>query len=119
MDTGSPATDQQSYTSATPTTLTKLLSGEAMATRSPIDTNRTSIRFFGRSAEPKQAAINPSLDSKATTAWEIYNQQVFPIDREQTKDWNDNLNTLLIFVCTPFIPYFFLTPHRRLYIPRS
>ncbi|PVF91024.1 hypothetical protein CPB86DRAFT_456233, partial [Serendipita vermifera] len=43
------------------------------------------------------------------TAWEIYNHKASEIDRELIKDWNDSLNTLLIFVsrynqkcCTAF-----------------
>jgi hypothetical protein len=34
----------------------------------------------------------------ATTAWEVYNDRAFETDKERIKDWNDSLNTLLIFV---------------------
>ncbi|PVG03047.1 hypothetical protein CPB86DRAFT_750146 [Serendipita vermifera] len=35
--------------------------------------------------------------TEETTAWEIYNSKAAQIDRERVKDWNDSLNTLLIF----------------------
>jgi hypothetical protein len=40
----------------------------------------------------------PLVVTKDTTAWEIYNHKASEIDREMIKDWNDSLNTLLIFV---------------------
>jgi hypothetical protein len=40
----------------------------------------------------------PLVVTKDTTAWEIYNHRASEIDREMIKDWNDSLNTLLIFV---------------------
>lgn len=36
--------------------------------------------------------------STEDTAWEIYNRKAALYDRELVKDWNDSLNTLLIFV---------------------
>jgi hypothetical protein len=36
--------------------------------------------------------------SSEDTAWEIYNRKAALYDRELVKDWNDSLNTLLIFV---------------------
>lgn len=33
-----------------------------------------------------------------TTAWEIYNNRAATYDKELIKDWNDSLNTLLVFV---------------------
>jgi hypothetical protein len=41
---------------------------------------------------------DPLVVTKDTTAWEIYNHRASEIDREMIKDWNDSLNTLLIFV---------------------
>jgi hypothetical protein len=41
---------------------------------------------------------DPLVVTKDTKAWEIYNHKASEIDREMTKDWNDSLNTLLIFV---------------------
>jgi hypothetical protein len=41
---------------------------------------------------------DPLVVTKDTTAWEIYNHKASEIDREMIKDWNDSLNTLLIFV---------------------
>ena len=40
----------------------------------------------------------PLAVNKETTAWEIYNDRAQTIDRELIRDWNDSLNTLLIFV---------------------
>jgi hypothetical protein len=41
---------------------------------------------------------DPFIVTEETTAWEIYNRKAAEIDRERVKDWNDSLNTLLIFV---------------------
>jgi hypothetical protein len=41
---------------------------------------------------------DPLVVTKDMKAWEIYNHKASEIDREMTKDWNDSLNTLLIFV---------------------
>jgi hypothetical protein len=41
---------------------------------------------------------DPLTIDEDTTAWEIYNHKASEVDRELIKDWNDNLNTLLIFV---------------------
>jgi hypothetical protein len=54
----------------------------------------------------QQSAIHPNVtknqDSESkereTTAWEVYNKRAAIVDRELIKDWNDGLNTLLIFV---------------------
>jgi hypothetical protein len=39
-----------------------------------------------------------ALDVVQKTAWEIYNKRAAEVDKEMVKDWNDSLNTLLIFV---------------------
>lgn len=67
----------------------------------------TNARRFGMRSEsgPIQqlktsSSSNLKADSKEreTTAWEIYNKRSLIVDRELIKDWNDGLNTLLIFV---------------------
>jgi hypothetical protein len=52
---------------------------------------------FGRSRNPNKPS-DPFVVTKDTTAWEIYNHKASEVDREMIKDWNDSLNTLLIFV---------------------
>jgi hypothetical protein len=54
-------------------------------------------KLFGRSRHPNKPG-EPLAVTKETTAWEIYNHKASGIDKEMIKDWNDNLNTLLIFV---------------------
>ncbi|PVG03049.1 hypothetical protein CPB86DRAFT_793958 [Serendipita vermifera] len=53
-------------------------------------------RLFGLSREPKRSG-DPLILTEDTTAWEIYNHKAGEVDREMIKDWNDSLNTLLIF----------------------
>ncbi|PVG03063.1 hypothetical protein CPB86DRAFT_779957 [Serendipita vermifera] len=55
-----------------------------------------SAKLFGRGREPKQPG-DPLVVTDETSAWEIYNHKASEVDREMLKDWNDNLNTLLIF----------------------
>lgn len=44
-----------------------------------------------------------AVDEKTPeTAWEIYNTRATVYDKELIKDWNDSLNTLLIFVSFRF-----------------
>ncbi|KAG8815120.1 hypothetical protein FRC19_001253 [Serendipita sp. 401] len=46
----------------------------------------------------QQKSGNRPLDvNKTTSAWQIYNDRAFAIDKELIKEWNDSLNTLLIF----------------------
>jgi hypothetical protein len=54
-------------------------------------------KLFGQVKQPN----DPLTINEDTTAWEIYNYRAASIDRELIKDSNDNLNTLLIFVCIP------------------
>ncbi|PVF97761.1 hypothetical protein CPB86DRAFT_759745 [Serendipita vermifera] len=55
-----------------------------------------SAKLFGLGREPKRPG-DPLVVTSETTAWEIYNHKVAEVDREMIKDWNDSLNTLLIF----------------------
>ncbi|PVF96426.1 hypothetical protein CPB86DRAFT_874976 [Serendipita vermifera] len=55
-----------------------------------------SAKLFGLGKEPKRPG-DPLVMTDRTTAWEIYNHKASEVDREMIKDWNDNLNTLLIF----------------------
>ncbi|PVG04002.1 hypothetical protein CPB86DRAFT_810513 [Serendipita vermifera] len=63
----------------------------------PIERNGTKFaRLFGLAKEPKRLR-DPLVLTEETTAWDIYNHRAAEVDREQIKDWNDSLNTLLIF----------------------
>jgi hypothetical protein len=53
--------------------------------------------MLGLAREMKRSG-DPLVVTEETTAWEIYNHKAAEIDREMIKDWNDSLNTLLIFV---------------------
>ncbi|PVF96428.1 hypothetical protein CPB86DRAFT_512391 [Serendipita vermifera] len=55
-----------------------------------------SAKLFGVGREPKQPGDRLVVTDE-TTAWEIYNHKASEVDREMIKDWNDSLNTLLIF----------------------
>ncbi|PVG04036.1 hypothetical protein CPB86DRAFT_842303, partial [Serendipita vermifera] len=52
--------------------------------------------LFGLTRETRRPDV-PLVMTKDTTAWEIYNHKASEVDREMIKDWNDSLNTLLIF----------------------
>lgn len=67
------------------------------------ENNITAARLLG--IPDKRTAADPNLeaDNKApATAWEIYNNRAFTHDKELIKDWNDTLNTLLVFVSPIF-----------------
>jgi hypothetical protein len=55
------------------------------------------IKVFGLEKEFKRSR-DPLVVTSETTTWELYNHKAGQIDRELIKDWNDSLNTLLIFV---------------------
>ena len=72
------------------------------------------LLYFGMNGE-EEALIRPrrilgiptrardlpptTMDSGAEkTAWEIYNERADIADKELIRDWNESLNTLLIFV---------------------
>ncbi|PVF97746.1 hypothetical protein CPB86DRAFT_413539 [Serendipita vermifera] len=55
-----------------------------------------SAKLFGLGREPKRPG-DPLVVKDKTTVWEIYNHKAWEVDREMIKDWNDSLNTLLIF----------------------
>ncbi|PVG04034.1 hypothetical protein CPB86DRAFT_868803 [Serendipita vermifera] len=59
-------------------------------------TNKSPTRLFGLSRDAKRPN-DPLIVTNNTTASEIYNHKASEIDREMIKDWNDSLNTLLIF----------------------
>jgi hypothetical protein len=50
----------------------------------------------------EKRADEPKIDAKSSV-WEVYNRSATKIDRELMKDWNDILNTLLIFVSFSYI----------------
>jgi hypothetical protein len=58
---------------------------------------KSPTNLFGLGRNPNRSG-DPHVVTKDTTAWEIYNHKASEIDREMIKDWNDSLNTLLIFV---------------------
>ncbi|PVF97747.1 hypothetical protein CPB86DRAFT_826271 [Serendipita vermifera] len=51
---------------------------------------------FGLGREPKRPG-DPFILTDETMVWELYNHKALEVDREMIKDWNDTLNTLLIF----------------------
>ncbi|PVF97750.1 hypothetical protein CPB86DRAFT_815322 [Serendipita vermifera] len=53
-------------------------------------------KLFGLGREPKRRG-DPFVMTDETTTWELYNHKALEVDREMIKDWNDTLNTLLIF----------------------
>jgi hypothetical protein len=55
------------------------------------------IRRFGIAREARKPG-EPMNVTGNTTVWEVYNHKAAEVDREMIKDWNDSLNTLLIFV---------------------
>jgi hypothetical protein len=67
---------------------------------------RNSIQ--NRSRTPYRSAAHESVarvTAGATTAWEVYNDRALETDKERIKDWNDSLNTLLIFVSTTAVSF--------------
>jgi hypothetical protein len=58
---------------------------------------KSPANLFGLGRNPNRPG-EPLVVTNDTTAWEIYNHKASEIDKEMTKDWNDSLNTLLIFV---------------------
>jgi hypothetical protein len=62
------------------------------------------IRRFGIAREARKSG-EPLNVTENTTVWEIYNHKATKADREMIKDWNDSLNTLIIFVsCNKPLP---------------
>ncbi|PVF95208.1 hypothetical protein CPB86DRAFT_602186 [Serendipita vermifera] len=59
-------------------------------------TPRIPPRLFKLTRQPTRPG-EPLIVNQDTTAWEIYNHRAAEVDRERIKDWNDGLNTLLIF----------------------
>ena len=69
-----------------------------MATSNDYANNRTYSRILGiplDSGEKPRESLKVTPD---TTAWDIYNYQAGRVESEVVKDWNDTLNTLLVFV---------------------
>ncbi|PVF97758.1 hypothetical protein CPB86DRAFT_734360, partial [Serendipita vermifera] len=66
----------------------------------PPDTTENNVnhpaKLFGLGGERKRPE-DPFVVTDETTVWEIYNHKALEVDREMIKDWNDSLNTLLIF----------------------
>ncbi|CAG8452991.1 9392_t:CDS:2 [Acaulospora colombiana] len=53
-------------------------------------------KLFGFGKEGRRPG-DPLIVTEDTTSWEIYNHKAAEVDREMIKDWNNSLNTLLIF----------------------
>jgi hypothetical protein len=68
-----------------------------MASETPNKNMKSPAKFFGLGRTPNRPS-DPLVNTQDTTAWEIYNYKASEVDREMTKDWNESLNTLLIFV---------------------
>lgn len=70
-------------------------------------TNRKSTRLLGipnkRTTTGDGVGIGNNIPA---TAWEIYNKRAATYDKELIKDWNDSLNTLLVFVSFLFSSIF-------------
>ncbi|CAG8453009.1 9393_t:CDS:2 [Acaulospora colombiana] len=79
----------------------KFLSTRHKKTYMPSETignnENRSAKLFGLGREAKWSGA-PFVVTDKTTAWEFYNHEAFDIDREMIRDWNNSLNTLLIFV---------------------
>jgi hypothetical protein len=58
---------------------------------------KSPLRRFGL-AKGSRKPGEPLPMTENTTVWDIYNRKASEVDREIIKDWNDSLNTLLIFV---------------------
>lgn len=55
--------------------------------------------LFSSLGQRRRTAHDDSLFvNEDTTAWELYNAKANEVDQELIRDWNDSLNTLLIFV---------------------
>jgi hypothetical protein len=68
-----------------------------MTSETPYKNLRSPAKLFGLGRTPNWPS-DPLVVTKDTTAWEIYNHKASEVDREMIKDWNESLNTLLIFV---------------------
>lgn len=75
----------------------------------PTTARKFGIRTQTSSNQPPHDEINTDSKARETTAWEVYNKRALIVDRELIKDWNDTLNTLLIFVRICLITYFLPT----------
>lgn len=53
---------------------------------------------IGRSQRDSQLLDEEVDESKNKTVWDIYTEYSRKVDQERIRDWNDTLNTLLVFV---------------------
>jgi hypothetical protein len=58
---------------------------------------RSPLRRFGLARNARKPIELMNM-AESATVWEIYNYEAAKVDKEMIKDWNDSLNTLLIFV---------------------
>ncbi|PVG00277.1 hypothetical protein CPB86DRAFT_813317 [Serendipita vermifera] len=59
---------------------------------------KNSVNLFSRIGQGKGHTQQESLPvDKEISAWELYNKKASNIDKEDIREWNDSLNTLLIF----------------------
>lgn len=81
---------------------------------------RAPARLFGLNRETREPSA-PLTVTQDTSVWEIYSHEAENTDRERIKDWNDSLNTLLIFVRTTYmlVVCITLTSRRRHCIQES
>jgi hypothetical protein len=97
-----------------------------MATSNDYSNNRNYSRILGI---PLDSGEKPGESLKVTpdtTAWDIYNYHAGRVESEVVKDWNDTLNTLLVFVSKSAVQailapsYFICRPvYTRRYLRRS
>lgn len=69
--------------------------------RSVVDLNATPEKVSNNGGGSESTHQHPNLKAKRRTpetAWEAYNHRANIYDKELIKDWNESLNTLLIFV---------------------
>lgn len=52
-------------------------------------------------------SLGPPTRRIPETAWQIYNRRAAIYDKELIKDWNNSLNTLLIFVSCAYLWFTF------------
>ncbi|CCA71749.2 hypothetical protein PIIN_05684 [Serendipita indica DSM 11827] len=69
------------------------------------DRFRSTDKIFARKRESPSTTMDSNADK---TVWHTYNERADIVDRELIKDWNDSLNTLLIF--TPAFEHEEFTP---------
>jgi hypothetical protein len=69
-----------------------------MATSGNYTNGRKNSRILGIPLDSDGKLQGSLIVTPDTTAWDIYNYHAGRVESEVVKDWNDTLNTLLVFV---------------------